>query len=102
LCILLGLSICVDLSKLFYGLKQAPRAWHTRLGAALRTHGFVPSTTDTSLFLHQRPEVTMYVLVYIDDIILISSSDATSDHLIASLGSDLLLKTWASCIISLA
>jgi hypothetical protein len=44
----------------------------------------------------------MYVLVYTDDIILISSFDAISDRLIASLGSDLLLKTWASCIISLA
>jgi hypothetical protein len=39
------------LVKALYGLKQAPRAWHTHLGAALRTHGFVPSTTDTSLFL---------------------------------------------------
>jgi hypothetical protein len=80
------------LVKAQYGLNQAPCACHTRLGAALRPHGFVPSTADTSLFLLQRPEVTMYVLVYVDDIILIGSSDATSDCLIVLLGSDFAVK----------
>ena len=46
------------LTKAIYGLKQAPRAWHARLASALRTHGFIPSTADTSLFLFQRPSVT--------------------------------------------
>jgi hypothetical protein len=73
------------LVKALYGLKQAPRAWHARLGAALRAHGFIPSTTDTSLFLLQRPEVTMYVLVYVDDIILVSSSVTAADRLVSSL-----------------
>ena len=62
------------LVKVLYGLKQAPRAWHACLGTTLRVHGFVPSMADTSLFLLQRPEVTMYLLVYVDDIILVSSS----------------------------
>jgi hypothetical protein len=74
------------LVKALYGLKQAPRAWHTRLGTTLRAHGFVPSTADTSLFLLQRPEVTMYILVYVDDIILVSSSVTATDRLISSLG----------------
>ncbi|KAK1614549.1 hypothetical protein QYE76_020066 [Lolium multiflorum] len=73
------------LVKALYGLKQAPRAWHARLGAALRAHGFIPSTADTSLFLLQRPEVTMYVLVYVDDIILVSSSVTAADRLVSSL-----------------
>jgi histone deacetylase 1/2 len=34
----------------------------------------------------------MYVLVYVDDIILISSSDAASDRLIVSLGLDFAVK----------
>jgi histone deacetylase 1/2 len=69
-----------------YGLKQAPRAWHARLAAALRAHGFIPSTADTSLFLLQRPQVTMYFLVYVDDIILVSSSVAAADRFVLSLG----------------
>jgi hypothetical protein len=44
-----------------YSLKQTPHAWHVRLAAALRVHGFVPSTADTSLFLHQQLHVTMYI-----------------------------------------
>ncbi|KAK1610470.1 hypothetical protein QYE76_034143 [Lolium multiflorum] len=80
------------LVKALYGLKQAPRAWHARLGSVLRAHGFVASTTDTSLFLLRRPEVTMYLLVYVDDIILISSSDAAADRLASNLSGDFAVK----------
>jgi histone deacetylase 1/2 len=80
------------LVKALYGLKQPPHAWHARLGAALRAHGFVHSTADTSLFLLQRPEVTMYLLVCVDDIILVSSSAAASDRLIMSLSSNFVVK----------
>ncbi|KAK1660706.1 hypothetical protein QYE76_048865 [Lolium multiflorum] len=73
------------LIKALYGLKQAPRAWHARLGTALRGLGFLPSTADTSLFLLQRPQVTMYILVYVDDIILVSSSVTAADRLVSSL-----------------
>jgi histone deacetylase 1/2 len=80
------------LVKALYGLKQAPRAWHARLGAVLHAHGFVSSTADTSLFLLQRPEVTMYLLVYVDDIIVISTSDSATDRLLASLSSAFAVK----------
>jgi histone deacetylase 1/2 len=59
---------------------------------ALHAHGFVPSTADSSLFLLQKPAVTMYFLVYVDDIILISSSPAAEDKLILSLGTDFAVK----------
>jgi histone deacetylase 1/2 len=57
------------LVKVIYVLKQAPRAWHAGIGSTLRTHGFVLSTADTSLFLLQHPKVTMYLLVYVDEIL---------------------------------
>jgi histone deacetylase 1/2 len=80
------------LEKALYGLKQAPRAWHARLGSVLRTHGFVPSTADTSLFLFQRPQLTVYLLVYVDDIIVISSSESATDRLVTALGADFAVK----------
>jgi histone deacetylase 1/2 len=80
------------LVKALYGLKQAPRAWYARLGSALRAHGFVPSTADTSLFILQRPEITMYILVYVDDIILVSSSVAATNRLVLALSSDFAVK----------
>jgi hypothetical protein len=80
------------LEKALYGLKQAPRAWHARLGSVLYTHGFVPSTADTSLFLFQRPHLTMYLLVYVDDIILISSSESATTRLVTALSADFAMK----------
>lgn len=52
----------------------------------------MPSTADTSLFILQRPEVTMYILVYVDDIILVSSSVTAADRLMSSLGADFAVK----------
>jgi hypothetical protein len=80
------------LTKALYGLKQAPHAWHARLATALRAHGFTPCTADSSLFLLQKPQVTMYLLVYVDDIILVSSSQSAADALVRSLGADFAVK----------
>jgi hypothetical protein len=66
------------LDKAIYGLKQAPRAWYSRLSAKLLQVGFVSSKSDTSLFFLRNKQVTMFILVYVDDIIVASSSqDAT-------------------------
>jgi histone deacetylase 1/2 len=80
------------LVKALYGLKQAPRVWHACLGSVLQALGFVPSTADTSLFLLQHPKVTMYLLVYVDDIILISSSNAAASRLVSTLSGDFAVK----------
>jgi histone deacetylase 1/2 len=80
------------LVKAIYGLKQAPRAWHTRLSGVLATLGFVPSSADTSLFILQRSNVTVYLLVYVDDMIVISSSVAAADRLVAGLSTDFSVK----------
>jgi hypothetical protein len=58
------------LDKALYGLKQAPRAWHARISFVLTGLGFTPSTADTSLFILQRSDITLYLLVYVDDIIV--------------------------------
>jgi histone deacetylase 1/2 len=79
------------LEKALYMLKKALRAWHACLVFVFRT-GFVPSTADKSLFLLQRPQVTMYLLVYVDAIILISSSKSATDHLVIALGVNVAVK----------
>jgi histone deacetylase 1/2 len=66
--------IC-KLDKALYGLKQAPRAWYSRLSSKLCELGFIPSKADTSLFLFNKSCITMFLLIYIDDIIVTSSSD---------------------------
>jgi hypothetical protein len=80
------------LDKAIYGLKQAPRAWYSRLSEKLQRLGFSPSKGDTSLFyLHDRG-VTMYVLVYVDDIIVASSSQEATTTLLRKLEDDFALK----------
>jgi hypothetical protein len=61
------------LDKALYGLKQAPRAWYSRLSLKLQAIGFVPSKADTSLFYYSKGKYTIFVLVYVDDIIVASS-----------------------------
>jgi hypothetical protein len=80
------------LDKTIYGLKQAPRAWYSRLSSKLQTLGFHSSKGDTSLFFFKTHEVTMYVLVYMDDIIVASSSQRATDALLANLEKDFALK----------
>jgi hypothetical protein len=62
------------LHKSLYGLKQAPWAWYTRFATYLTTMGFIEAKSDTSLFIFRRGSDTVYLLLYVDDIILTASS----------------------------
>jgi hypothetical protein len=80
------------LDKALYGLKQAPRAWYSRLSSKLHSLGFVPSKADTSLFLYQKANVTIFMLIYVDDIIVSSSSDQAIVALVKELNKDFAIK----------
>jgi Reverse transcriptase (RNA-dependent DNA polymerase) len=58
------------LKKALYGLKQAPRAWHTKFSHELEGLGFVPSDADPSLWVLHLDGRSVYVLVYVDDLLL--------------------------------
>lgn len=73
------------LSKAIYGLKHGQRAWHTRLTLVLSKFGFIASTADSFLFIFRSQTVTTYLLIYVVDIIIISSSATTSDKLVDGL-----------------
>ncbi|XP_073355569.1 uncharacterized protein [Aegilops tauschii subsp. strangulata] len=83
--------IC-KLDKSLYGLKQAPRAWYSRLSSKLHTLGFVPSKSDTSLFIYNKSNTVIFVLIYVDDIIVTSSSNEAVTALLKDLQSDFALK----------
>lgn len=54
--------------------------------------GFIPSKVDTSLFVFNKSDITIYVLVYVDDIIIISSHSSATERLIKQLSSDVVVK----------
>jgi hypothetical protein len=62
------------LHKSLYGLKQAPRAWYSQFATYLTTLGFIEAKSDTSLVIFCRGSDTVYLLLYVDDIILTASS----------------------------
>ncbi|GJZ03089.1 ribonuclease H-like domain-containing protein [Tanacetum coccineum] len=64
-------KVC-KLKKSLYGLKQAPRQCNHKLTEALRDARFVQSKNDHSLFVKNAGSVSLYVLVYVDDLVTMS------------------------------
>lgn len=85
------LYIC-KLDKVIYGLKQAPRAWYSRLNCKLQKLGFKSFRSDVSLFIYLRGSTIIYMLIYIDDIIVTGLSQETIAVLLKDLQSDFALK----------
>jgi hypothetical protein len=79
--------VCL-LQKSLNGLKQAPRAWFQRFSTYIQTIGFTPSLTDTSLFVYHTSSHTAYLLLYVDNIILIASTPTFLHHIITLLSSE--------------
>ena len=80
------------LHKALYGLKQAPCAWFSRLSSKLLELGFHGSLSDTSLFISHQEKFHLYILIYVDDIIITGSSSQAINSLILALGSDFDIK----------
>jgi hypothetical protein len=72
------------LDKEIYGLKQVPRAWYSKLSSKLVKLGFVMCKGDTSLFMYWRG-VAIYLIIYVDDIVVVSSSDLAVEALLSDL-----------------
>jgi histone deacetylase 1/2 len=80
------------LDKAIYGLKQAPRAGYSRLSSKLLDLGFRPSKSDTSLFIYSKKNITIFMLIYVDDIIVTGSSKEAIAALLCDLKQDFALK----------
>ncbi|GJS66086.1 ribonuclease H-like domain-containing protein [Tanacetum coccineum] len=69
--------VCL-LQRSLYGLKQALRAWFQRFASYNTRIGFSHSRCDPSLFIYRQGTDTAYLLLYVDDIVLIASSESIS------------------------
>ena len=75
-----------------YGLKQAPRAWYHWLQEHLLSPGFMNSYSDTSLFICRHGSTSLFLLVYVDDILIKSSSPLAISQLINNLSQEFVIK----------
>ena len=62
------------LYKSLYGLKKVPPVWYTRLSDFLLSLGFHTSKVDISLFILFISANSFYLLVYVDDILLMGNN----------------------------
>nr|GEV57772.1 putative reverse transcriptase domain-containing protein [Tanacetum cinerariifolium] len=83
--------VCL-LKKSLYELKQAPQAWYQRFADFVSTIGFVHSKCDHSLFIYHKGKDMAYMLLYVDDIILTTSSDLTWTSLMSLLACEFAMK----------
>jgi hypothetical protein len=84
------------LNKSLYGLNQAPRAWYSRFATYLLRLGFVEAKSDTSLYVFPRSADMVYLLLYVDDIVLTASSTTLLQHTIYALKWEFAIKDLGS------
>jgi hypothetical protein len=74
------------LHKSLYGLKQAPRAWYTKLRDCLLSLGYKQSDADAGVFFRNKGG-GVWLLLYVDDKLLMGPNDTLVKQAIAELGS---------------
>ena len=80
-------SLVCKLRKSLYGLKQVGRAWFEKINTALMGLQFRSLDSDHCVYVrHQKGEVT-YIVLYVDDLLLIGSSLSQLKQLKADLSS---------------
>jgi hypothetical protein len=80
------------LNQSLYGLKQAPWAWYSRFASYLASIGFIEAKSDTSLFIYRHGDDTVYLLLYVDDIVLMASTADLLHRTIVALQREFVMK----------
>ncbi|GJV86250.1 ribonuclease H-like domain-containing protein [Tanacetum coccineum] len=68
------------LKKSLYGLKQAPRQWNHKLYKSLVEADFEQSKNDHSLYIKNDGDVSLYLLVYVDDLVITGNSETEIEN----------------------
>ena len=69
------------LQKALYGLKQAGRAWNEKMLDALLQLQFISLDSDSCVFVQRGDSYVMFIALYVDDLLLFSSSLPRLIHL---------------------
>ena len=81
-----GKPLVCKLNRTLYGLKQAGREWGLLFSAFLVSWGFARSTIDTCLFTYAKDKLILWVLVYVDDCLIIDNESSLRSRFVTELG----------------
>ncbi|WMV30788.1 hypothetical protein MTR67_024173, partial [Solanum verrucosum] len=81
-----------QLHKAIYGLKQAPRAWYEELKSYLISYGFCHSKSDHCLFVYAKAGVMLYLIIYVDDLIVTGNHQSSVEDFIGCLANRFSIK----------
>ncbi|PKU66220.1 Retrovirus-related Pol polyprotein from transposon TNT 1-94 [Dendrobium catenatum] len=84
-------AVC-KLHKSLYGLKQAPRQWFKKFTNFLQYRGFGFSRFNPSLLIYNKSNVHIFLLIYVDDILVTGNNPAQIQLLLRDLHSQFALK----------
>lgn len=82
----------LKLDRSLYGLKQAPRLWYETLTGKLKGLGFIKVDSDVCCFKH--PKEQCYILIYVDDVIILTKNELMRYNLVEELKKEFKLRNF--------
>lgn len=80
--------------------KASTRVWFDKLKTTLISLDYKPAKSDTPLFTKFGRGTTTYILVYVNDLIIIGDNEKEINHVIRFLDGSFQLGIWADSFIS--
>ncbi|WVZ89176.1 hypothetical protein U9M48_035612 [Paspalum notatum var. saurae] len=74
-------NLVCKLKKSLYGLKQSPRQWYKRFDSFMLCNGFKRSDCDSCVYLKTVNGSTIYLLLYVDDMLIAAKEKSEIDKL---------------------
>ena len=85
-------KLVCKLKKSLYGLKQSPRQWYKRFDTFMLSQGFKRSNYDSCVYLKTVNGSTIYLLLYVDDMLIAAKSMSEINELKKQLSNEFEMK----------
>lgn len=74
-------NVICKLNKSIYGLKQSPKYWNQTFDKVMSSEGFKRSSKDSCLYIKCNDNIKVFLLLYVDDILLFGNNGTELDRL---------------------